>query len=79
MEVNTARRDNRLNFFGKAVVLPGDEEPNCYQSDCSMDHDCEADRKCCRNNCGALVCTAAGIESNSLRNIVNDTPKHFWY
>lgn len=59
MELNTMIRDNRLNFFGRALVLPGDETVNCYESECAYDHDCEADKKCCRNNCGASVCTEA--------------------
>ncbi|XP_065058459.1 uncharacterized protein LOC135686199 isoform X2 [Rhopilema esculentum] len=57
MEVNNARKDNRLDYFGRALILPGHESTNCYESECSYDHECEADKKCCRNNCGALVCT----------------------
>lgn len=57
MDSNLQRKDNRLNFFGQAIVFPGEEVADCFTSDCTFDGDCEGDKKCCRNNCGAAVCS----------------------
>ncbi len=61
MESNTQRKDTRLNFFGRALVFPGEEVADCFQSECKADGDCEGDQKCCSNNCGALVCSPVGM------------------
>ena len=60
MDSNLQRKDNRLNFFGQAIVFPGEEVADCFTSDCTFDGDCEGDKKCCRNNCGAAVCSPVG-------------------
>ena len=50
-------KDPRLNFWGVAYVLPDDANPKCTESECSEDSHCDADRKCCKNYCGGMVCT----------------------
>ena len=56
-EDNFKIKDPRLNFWGVAYVLPDDANPKCTESECSEDSHCDADRKCCRNYCGGMVCT----------------------
>ena len=56
-ENNFKIKDPRLNFWGVAYVLPDDVNPKCTESECSEDSHCDADRKCCRNYCGGMVCT----------------------
>lgn len=56
-ENNFKIKDPRLNFWGVAYVLPDDANPKCTDSECSEDSHCDADRKCCRNYCGGMVCT----------------------
>lgn len=56
-EANFKIKDPRLNFWGVAYVLPDDANPKCTESECSEDSHCDADRKCCRNYCGGMVCT----------------------
>ena len=50
-------KDPRLNFWGVAYVLPDDANPKCTESECAEDSHCDADRKCCKNYCGGMVCT----------------------
>lgn len=56
-EENFKIKDPRLNFWGVAYVLPDDANPKCTESECSEDSHCDADRKCCKNYCGGMVCT----------------------
>ncbi|XP_078370162.1 uncharacterized protein LOC144653898 isoform X2 [Oculina patagonica] len=56
-ENNFKIKDPRLNFWGVAYVLPDDANPKCTESECSEDSHCDADRKCCKNYCGGMVCT----------------------
>ncbi|XP_068702729.1 uncharacterized protein [Montipora foliosa] len=57
-------KDPRLNFWGVAYVLPDDANPKCTDSECSEDSDCDADRKCCKNYCGGMVCTPTTRDPN---------------
>ena len=56
-ENNFQIKDPRLNYMGIAYVHPDDANPKCTESECSEDSHCDADRKCCRNYCGGMVCT----------------------
>lgn len=63
-EDNFKIKDPRLNFWGVAYVLPDDANPKCTESECSEDSHCDADRKCCRNYCGGMVCTPTMRDPN---------------
>lgn len=63
-ENNFKIKDPRLNFWGVAYVLPDDVNPKCTESECSEDSHCDADRKCCRNYCGGMVCTPTMRDPN---------------
>ena len=56
---NFQKRDRRLNYFGNAIVIKkgGNKEVTCLESECVEDSHCDADRKCCKNRCGGMVCT----------------------
>lgn len=63
-------KDPRLNFWGVAYVLPDDANPKCTESECAEDSHCDADRKCCNNYCGGMVCTPtskSGLMNLALR------------
>jgi hypothetical protein len=59
---NFQKRDRRLNYFGNAIVIKkgGNKEVTCLESECVEDSHCDADRKCCKNRCGGMVCTRTG-------------------
>ncbi|XP_029199022.2 uncharacterized protein LOC114963916 [Acropora millepora] len=57
-------KDPRLNFWGVAYVLPDDANPKCTESECAEDSHCDADRKCCKNYCGGMVCTPTMRDPN---------------
>lgn len=58
---NYQKRDRRLNYFGNAIVVKkGSKDVTCLESECIEDSHCDADRKCCKNRCGGMVCTRAG-------------------
>lgn len=63
-EENFKIKDPRLNFWGVAYVLPDDANPKCTESECSEDSHCDADRKCCKNYCGGMVCTPTMRDPN---------------
>lgn len=55
-------RDNRLNFYGTGYLLPPSDpmsKESCQENECSFDYQCEGDQRCCKNVCGASVCTPA--------------------
>ena len=59
-------KDERLNFYGTGYLLPASESSStsakrntCQESECSLDYHCEGDQLCCKNVCGASVCTQA--------------------
>lgn len=54
------KKDVRLNYMGIAVIREGDsEDPACTESECNEDSHCDGNRKCCKNYCGASVCTVS--------------------
>ncbi|XP_046852398.1 uncharacterized protein LOC124445693 [Xenia sp. Carnegie-2017] len=58
---NFQKRDRRLNYFGNVIVMKkgSNKEVTCLESECIEDSHCDADRKCCKNRCGGMVCTQA--------------------
>lgn len=55
-------KDNRLNFYGTGYLLPPSDASSrdaCLENECSYDSQCEGDQRCCKNVCGASVCTQA--------------------
>merc|ERR1719450_222174 len=53
-------KDTRLNFYGQAYVLPPDKTRMirpCDEAECIYDYQCHGNRRCCKNTCGASVCT----------------------
>lgn len=55
---NFQKRDRRLNYFGNAILVKkGNKDVTCVESECIEDSHCDADRKCCKNRCGGMVCT----------------------
>ena len=32
----------------------------CLESECVEDSHCDADKKCCKNRCGGMVCSRTG-------------------
>ena len=58
---NYQTKDNRLNLFGVAHILPPDHPLTkpCQENECNYDSECHGDKRCCRNICGASVCTVA--------------------
>lgn len=38
----------------------------CLESECVEDSHCDADRKCCKNRCGGMVCSRTGKSMQGL-------------
>ncbi|KAK3699937.1 hypothetical protein QZH41_016610 [Actinostola sp. cb2023] len=60
---NFQKRDIRLNYWGMAVIRQSDEpNPKCSETECDEDSHCDGNHKCCKNYCGAKVCTVSQRE-----------------
>lgn len=58
------------------------KEVTCLESECIEDSHCDADRKCCKNRCGGMVCTQAGMSmfflaTRKLTVKIESQTKHF--
>lgn len=47
------------------MVKKGNKDVTCVESECIEDSHCDADRKCCKNRCGGMVCTKTGKETKN--------------
>lgn len=58
---NAQVKDYRLNVFGVARKIVPDvpDIKLCQENECLYDIDCHGDKRCCKNLCGAMVCTEA--------------------
>lgn len=58
---NFQTKDNRLNVFGVPHIVRSENPVTkpCQENECVFDAQCRGDERCCKNICGASVCTKA--------------------
>lgn len=67
---NNRKKDARLNYWGMAVILADENgNPSCDESECEEDSHCDGANKCCKNNCGAKICTPAIRDPDPCSNV----------
>ena len=60
--MNYKVKEDRLDMYGRAHIvryLTPNKKRWCDVDGCSEHWDCEGNHRCCRNKCGAMVCTPA--------------------